>query len=292
MMEEPLQFGEGGRLFGILTRPDEAKANASTIVLLNAGFLHRMGPHRLHVSLARRFAAHGMHSLRVDLGGRGDSLAPAGISYPESVAADFAEILDLLSTEIGTSPIVVVGLCSGADNAIRLAPDNPQITGMVLLDPVCEKDEGFAWRAARFAAREFAAKASRLSSYAPALKRRVDALALQASGLEESEAATFDALELRGHPTPNETRLAFQAIRERHGRVLSVFTTYALLYYNQEGQMGRVLGIDGYDDFASEIFWPEMRHTYPLETHRLRLIDEIEAWATRQRGCEMLPLAG
>ena len=55
LTEEPLQFGEGGRLFGILTLPGMPPRRAQELpvfVFLNAGLLHRVGPHRLHVRLA------------------------------------------------------------------------------------------------------------------------------------------------------------------------------------------------------------------------------------------------
>ena len=38
--------------------------------------------------------------------------------------------------------------------------------------------------------------------------------------------------------------------------MLSVFTQAVLGYYNQEGQLGRVLGVDGYEQFCTELFWP------------------------------------
>ena len=42
-------------------------------VFLSAGLLHRVGPHGLHVRLARELAQMGFSSLRVDLAGTGDS---------------------------------------------------------------------------------------------------------------------------------------------------------------------------------------------------------------------------
>ena len=280
MMEEPLQLGEGGRLFGILTRPDDEGHGAPVFVFLNAGLLHRAGPHRLHVRLARRLAAHGIHSLRVDLGGLGDSLAPQGVTYPESVTVDFADILELISTETGLTSTVLVGLCSGADNAIRLTADNPAVSGLVLMDPVCAKDEAFESRKGKFASQALKTKATTPSRYVPALKRRIDALTQPASG-DDDEKLTSDSLDLRDIPDAGETRRAFEQVRDRDGRILSVFTSYALRYYNEHGQMERVLGVDRYDDFVTELFWPQMRHTYPLETHRLQLMDAIEKWATR-----------
>lgn len=282
MMDEPLQFGEGGRLFGVLTRPDDEGQDKPVFVFLNAGLLHRAGPHRLHVRMARRLAAHGFHSLRVDLGGLGDSLAPPGVIYPESVRVDFADILELIQTETGLSRIVLTGLCAGADNAIRLTADNPAVSGLVLMDPVCEKDAAFESRKGHFASLALKTKATTPSRYVPAIKRRLDALTKPAAGDNgDGEKSASDSLDLRDIPDAAETKRAFELVRERDGRVLSVFTSYALRYYNEHGQMGRVLGVDGYDEFATELFWPQMRHTYPLETHRLQLMDEIEAWATR-----------
>ena len=281
MIEEPLQFGEGGRLFGVLTRPDEGSSDAPVVVFLNAGLLHRAGPHRLHVRIARRLAAHGLSSLRVDLGGIGDSLTPPGIAYPESVAIDFADVLDLLSSEADAEQVYLFGLCSGADNAIRLAADHPRVAGMVLIDPVCEKDEEFASRAGAFSARALATKAATPSRYVTALKRRIDALTRRSDERNSDDAAGADSLALRGIPDPELTRRAFEKIRVRQGRVLCIFTADARRYYNVLGQMGRVLAIEDYDSFATEIFWPHSRHTFPLETHRLRLMDAIEAWVTK-----------
>ena len=96
--------------------------------------------------------------LRVDLAGLGDSCPRPGLTIQQSVAADFEEILSVLEAQLGTVSIVLVGLCSGADNAIGIAPSDPRIVGMVLLDPVCDPDIGFRARAFGFAARIFARK--------------------------------------------------------------------------------------------------------------------------------------
>jgi len=286
MTEEPLQFGDGGRLFGILTRSDANAAGVSkdlVFVFINAGLLHRPGPHRMHVRLARELATKGIHSLRFDIGGLGDSLAAPGILYPESVAVDFADVLELLESEFPDASITLFGLCAGADNAIRLAIENPQVRGMVLLDPVCDRDDGFENRQNAFAAQAFKTKAATPSRYVPYVRRRVQALTRRDSA-DKNEKSSTDSLSLRALPTTAQTIAAFEALRDREGRVLSIFTSYALRYYNEQGQMGRVLGIDAYDSFCSEVFWPHARHTYPLETHRLALIEKIVAWAVRQAG--------
>ena len=32
-------------------------------------------------------------------------------------------------------------------------------------------------------------------------------------------------------------------------------------------------------DAQVDLFWPHAEHTYPLDSHRCRLIEEIKAWA-------------
>jgi hypothetical protein len=101
-----------------------------------------------------------------------------------------------------------------------------------------------------------------------------------ASDAVESRVRDWVRMTLRESPTREQMREAFQLIRQRDGRVLSIFTNYALSYYNQTGQMDRVLSVEGYHKFCTELFWPDVEHTYPLEVHRLRLIKTIKSWAS------------
>jgi len=286
LIEEPLQFGEGGRLFGILTLPGMPPRSAQELpvfVFLNAGLLHRVGPYRLHVHLARDLSRMGFSSLRVDLAGTGDSPRRPGLTYPQSVAVDFGEISDVLESRLGRLPLVLAGLCSGAHNAVRLTPEEPRVVGMVLLDPICFPDDGFR-------ARAVVLKYTNPARYVVWLKRRFKALTILRGGKQE-ENDSVGLLKSEDDPTreqlraawgvPNlgQLRAAFQSIRERKGRVMSVFTQSALAYYNQAGQLGRVLGMEGYQQFCTEMFWPQAEHTFTLELHRRRLIDTIRTWA-------------
>jgi len=274
LTEEPLQFGEGGRLFGILTAacmPPRIARELPVFVFLSGGLLHRVGPYRLHVRLARELAQMGFSSLRVDLAGRGDSPPRPGLTSRESVAADFAEISSILDSRLGRRPLVLAGLCTGADNATSLALNEPRVVGMVLLDPICYPDPGFR-------ARVIIAKYTNPARYIAWLKRRFKALT-QSRGQKQKVYAHVDPLALRDLPTREQLRTAFELVRERRGRVLSVFTEYARGYYNQSGQLGRVLGVNGYHQFCTELYWPQTHHTYWLEHDRRRLIEEIKTWA-------------
>lgn len=280
MNEIAIQFGSGGRLVGVLTvpekQPDEL-TKSIVFVFLNAGLLHRPGPHRLHVRLARELAQIGFHAFRVDFGDFGDSVAEPNLEYLESVTRDFGEIITLLESELGALEIVLAGLCAGADNAIRLTLNEPSVTGMVLLDPVCEKDDEFALRARSWRKKILLRKVLEPSRYIPWLKRRLSVWSGDSRPNEES----MDYLAVRVIPSAEQVNAAFLAIRERHGYVLSVFTAYALVYYNVAGQLERVLEIPNYGVYCKEVFWPDVQHTYPFESDRQVLIETITAWAER-----------
>jgi pimeloyl-ACP methyl ester carboxylesterase len=240
-------------------------------VFLSAGVLHRVGPARLHVSLARELARMGFSSLRVDLAGTGDSPPRPGLTNQESVAADCKGIMDVVDSRLGPLPLVLAGLCSGADNAIRLTPQESRVIGMVLLDPYCFPDDGFR-------VREAVKNYTNPVQYAAWLKRGFNALTTSREEKNNGD-KSVDYLAIRDLPTREQMRAAFVSIRERKGRALSVFTQYARPYYNQAGQLDRALDVEGYRQYCTELFWPQAEHTFPLELHRRRLVEEIMAWA-------------
>ena len=266
-----MQLGEGGRLFTILCEPQERHASRPVVVFLSAGLLHRVGPSRLHVTLARDLADRGFPSLRVDLSGKGDSPGRGSMKNRESVALDFDDIRSGLRARYGDISMILAGLCSGADNAIRLSVMEPGVTGLLLLDPICFPDAGFRRRA-------LAAKWLSPRRYAKSVRRMLRA---DAPGERHGLSPDDDPLMLRDLPSREDMRQAFGLVRDRGGNVLSIFTQYALGYYNSAGQLGSVLQVSDYPAFCSEIFWPDVEHTYKLAVHRERLREHVLAWAHR-----------
>ena len=65
-LERTIRFGSGERLLGIVTPAPQPLAGAPVCLLFNAGVVHRIGPHRLNVKLARALAARGFTALRMD----------------------------------------------------------------------------------------------------------------------------------------------------------------------------------------------------------------------------------
>ena len=142
VVERPAFLDSGKRLFGIVAEPAGTAVLPTGIVLVNAGAVSRIGPHRFYVSLAREWAAAGFRVLRMDIGGIGDSLAANGATendtYPTSAGADVATGLDALTT-MGAKNVVVVGLCSGAHAAFHVAlnrVDRTDLAGVVMINPI------------------------------------------------------------------------------------------------------------------------------------------------------------
>lgn len=136
MREKIAIFGERGSLVGIVSEPENGlKSNGSpAVVLLNSGLLHRVGPNRLYVKIARGLAAAGIPALRFDLSGIGDSQRTGNLSQEESAIRDVKLAMDFLSQTRGIQSFILTGICSGADNAFQTACVDPRVIGIVMID--------------------------------------------------------------------------------------------------------------------------------------------------------------
>jgi pimeloyl-ACP methyl ester carboxylesterase len=137
-------FGDAQDLMGILACPEEPRRDLAVIVM-NSGILHRMGPNRLHVKIARALTARGLTVFRFDLSGIGDSeVRRDGLRYAESTLQEVRASMDLVERECGIRRFVLMGICSGADNALRIAPLDPRIAGIVPIEGLTFATKGYA----------------------------------------------------------------------------------------------------------------------------------------------------
>ena len=103
------------------------------VVLFSAGLVHRVGPNRLHVKLARSLAQSGFSVFRVDFNGQGDSLQHADLAVTNETHF-LAQILDTLEKKLKVNRFILAGLCSGADTAYRFSLADPRITGLIMIN--------------------------------------------------------------------------------------------------------------------------------------------------------------
>jgi hypothetical protein len=140
IVETPELVDEGGRLFGVLSTPACAPASRRGLLLLNAGAVHHVGPNRLYVTLARRWAALGHAVLRLDVAGIGDSVPapgrPENVVYTDEANDDIRQALAFLRRQPGVTEVHALGLCSGGYNAFKAAVAGVPLDGVFLINPL------------------------------------------------------------------------------------------------------------------------------------------------------------
>ena len=136
-VERAVLLGAQRSLVGIETCPvAPAQPPKPTLVILNTGIIHRVGHHRMFVSISRRLAQEGHATLRFDFSGIGDSAPRRDAMSPnDSALADIKEVVDWLDKERGATRLILVGLCSGADHAMAYASTDKRVVGLILMDP-------------------------------------------------------------------------------------------------------------------------------------------------------------
>jgi len=108
---------------------------------LNSGLVHRVGPNRLYVNLARRVAELGLTALRFDLSGVGDSrVRQDNLPFEESAIQDTQEAMNLLAQTRNIDQFVLLGICSGAVNSFAVACRDSRVAGAVMINPLAYSD--------------------------------------------------------------------------------------------------------------------------------------------------------
>ncbi len=140
-------FGRTRNLVGILTQPiTDHGPRKPAVIILNSGVIHRVGHHRMYVVMARQLAAAGHLVLRFDFSGIGDSGSRSDSLEPRAaVLADISEALDWLAQTRGATEAILLGLCSGADIALRYGHADSRVVGLMLLDPTIPPTWHFYW---------------------------------------------------------------------------------------------------------------------------------------------------
>lgn len=137
MKERAIRFGKNGSLIGVVTEPpaSDDTMRRPAIILLGAGLVHHVGPHRLYVKLARRLASQGFIVLRFDFSGIGDSAAPRSDQpLDETAVAETREAMDWLRDARSVERVVLMAICSGAGFSFRAACADPRVVGIALIN--------------------------------------------------------------------------------------------------------------------------------------------------------------
>lgn len=140
--ETPIVIPHRGQSLSAVLVTPETEAHAEiAVVLLNAGAVRRVGPNRMWVEAARRWARRGVPVLRLDVAGIGDSdgdasryARDAGLYAPGLVPQVLAA-LDALERSRVAHRFVVGGLCAGAYWAFHAALQDDRVVSAVMINP-------------------------------------------------------------------------------------------------------------------------------------------------------------
>jgi pimeloyl-ACP methyl ester carboxylesterase len=173
--ETPLAIEQPfGLMFGVLTEPVDVPARDLGAVLLNAGAIRHVGPNRMWVDIARRWAARGVPTLRVDLEGIGDAdgdgerFTELAKLYAPELVNQVCAALDALEARGLGCHFVLAGLCSGACWSFHGALRDERVVAAFMLNP-----RALFWDPSLETARNLRRGLLRLSSWRRVLRGEV-----------------------------------------------------------------------------------------------------------------------
>ena len=273
MRERAVSFGGGG-LFGVVTEPDRADRDAPRdrpgVIVLNSGLLHKVGPYRLSVNLTRAIGKRGHYALRFDLSGIGDSrMTLSDLSARERAVADVGAAMDFMAEEYGVRAFVLMGLCSGSDNAHYTSLQDERVVGTVHLD-------GYAVPDWRYYLKYYGGRLLSLR----VLRARFEKAQSEDVGRNRTPAAGGRT---RVFPSRSQLTHDFKQVTDRGVRLLCIFTRGAEAY-NYKGQMRRTFSAVEFGDLLEEEFFPLATHTYCTLESRRAVVARITHWVSRHWG--------
>lgn len=231
------------RLFAIVSAPaadgGPSIEKRRALLWLNAGSIAHIGPNRMTVTLARKFAAAGFVVVRMDVSGIGES-APAAredenVVYTERSRADTRAALAFLRG-LGVGDAHAIGLCSGAYNALKGAVAGQAWSTVVMVNPAT-----FFWKPGM--SLDFEYRESRVKREASRYKRaaldpkswlkllrgkvKVDALVqiLTRRAVAIAETSAREIARRVGHPLPDDLGAELESVAKRRVPMHFVFAS-------------------------------------------------------------------
>jgi pimeloyl-ACP methyl ester carboxylesterase len=283
VQEKVASFGEARGLVGILTLPGGQRIDgAPQVILLSTGILHRVGSNRLWVSLARALGAAGITTLRFDLSGIGDSERRRDVpSLRESVERDIGDAIDYLKNTQGAERVILVGLCSGAYDALHAALSERRVVGAVLVDT---PGQFRSWRSTLY---YLGSRLLRPASWRhPVRKANYYArLLLWLSGARRDDAEGYE-VGARNSMARERMRAELAAVLERRVRLYVIFTQGMEANYNHRSQFRFAFPRAARHPALSFDYLEEADHTFSRARDRALLIERILQWVVTEQFTE------
>jgi len=278
MREQAVLFGPERSLVGVVTDPAESKRrnDCPQVILLNSGIVHRVGPNRIYVKMARHLAALGFVVLRFDFSGIGDSQPRRDhLPFVNSAISEVQDAMDFLARTRAARDFLLIGSCSGARVSFQAACQDSRIIGAFLINHITflpdantqSKSENlmkasasYYWRFAFVSPESWVRFFTGKADY----KRIARALRFQLK-------RPFTPEKLAGETV--EFRAQLRELAQRQVRMLFVWS---------EGDSGatELSGVEGLR--STSIGWqliPKTDHTFSSLHDQMHLLNSLDHWA-------------
>jgi hypothetical protein len=284
--ERALRFGDGGSLVGVLTDPpdDVARRDSPAVILLGAGIVHRVGPHRLYVKIARQLARMGFVVFRFDFSGIGDSSARGdALPMEQSAIIETREAMDCLSSIRNVDRFVLVAICSGAGFSFQTARTDPRVVGVSLLNAA-----GHRWGTSHELARTMVHHYWRML-WSPSFRgknwRKLTTLSFDWSGVLTAAGQRLRTIIDGADPSGEHEPLvaAFHGLLERGVRLQVVYSEGDEGWdYYQVFLRKHLRGLESHPDFSLTIV-EGANHTFTLLSHQAAIIRMLSTWLEERK---------
>lgn len=276
MRERAALFGSS--LVGVMSEPDGPSPDGRpAFIFVNALLIHRAGPNRLYVKIARALANLGFVALRFDLSGRGDSETRTdGLAVEESSVVEIQEAMAYLSRVKGVRTFVLLGLCAGAHDTFRCASAEPRVVGAALIDP-------YVFPTLQYYLRYYARRLMNVSSWRNTLSgQNAIGRRLQALWARRDPAALRPTAEMAvpDAAVKAATAAALARIIDRGTRLLLVFSG-SVDTFNYRSQFAHSFPGVNFRDRVTVEYYPEADHTFTRRSHQELLTNTVLGWVER-----------
>jgi pimeloyl-ACP methyl ester carboxylesterase len=281
--EQALLLGRSEPVVAIVTQPPTPDPDRPAIILSNSGIVHRVGPSRLYVRVARRLAARGFVVVRLDHRGIGDSDPRSDTKrFFEGAIEEIREAMDDLEAARGIRAFVIMGICSGADVAFEMAGRDDRVVGVGLLNGggLVGHPEWTRYLQGRVYAKRYLGESIyRSNRWVRALTGRIQYRALLAALLGKTRNV------VKGAPTGIERQARalaerFQGLVDRGGRVLMIHSgDDPSIEFRDVVLGGRLPTLEATGRFRDETI-PGADHTFTLLEKQEAVLGIITTWAS------------
>jgi pimeloyl-ACP methyl ester carboxylesterase len=227
-------------------------------------------------------ASAGFVVLRFDLSGIGDSRPrTGGLPFEDGVIRDIKDAMDFLTGARRADRFILMGLCAGADRALRMACGDERVTGLALMDPYALPTPGYYFH--RYVRRllnvqswrRFITGNSRLWNILKGVAER----ALRPRVAETSNAG--------GAASPEERIIAgLRALARRRVEMFFIYSGDGPAYYNYRVRLKPDMDALDFDGKLRLSLLEDSDHTFTLLESQEWLVDSVHDWTLKARARE------